>query len=111
MTTYTDNLGLAKPADDETDWGSKYRASMDTLDGAVAGLQAAVAPPAPTHLRLDYGTRTDTSPVYLGKAPADAAETDPVWEVTTFLYASGDPGARLLGTEVRTGIAWTDRAA
>lgn len=33
--TSTTDLGLRKPADNELDWGSNFRADMDTLDAAI----------------------------------------------------------------------------
>jgi hypothetical protein len=32
MAAPTDQLGLARPDDNATDWGDDYRAAMDTLD-------------------------------------------------------------------------------
>lgn len=108
MDTYTANLGLVKAADDSTDWGTGYRANLDVLDQTLGGVLSVVNP-GPIELRLDYGTRTDDSPVMLGKAPAGTAETASVWAITTFTYASPTDNARLLSTDVRTGLAWAAR--
>lgn len=103
MMEMTPNLGLALPPDGDREWGDKYRDAMRTLDAAVGGSGQA------SEIRLDYADRTDDSPVYLGKAPAGALDTDPVWTVTTLVYESSAPNARLVSTEVRTDIAWTGR--
>ena len=67
--------------------------------------------PVPNEMRLNYVARTDKQPVYLGKAAyTNAVEADPVWTVTRFTYESGAADARLVSTDVRKGIAWTDRA-
>lgn len=100
----TPNLGLARPIDNSTNWGSDYREAMAKIDQAYGAMQAATG-----QLLLDYGTRTDASPIYLGKAAPGSAQGDPVWTVTRFNYASGADNAPLLGTDVRTAVAWTAR--
>lgn len=64
----------------------------------------------PVHINLDYSTRTDTQPVYLGKAPEGVAVGTASWTVLKFRYESTGADARMLEFDVRTGISWTNRA-
>jgi hypothetical protein len=104
--TPTPYLGLVQPADDEADWGDEFRANNVKVDTAIQVL-AQGGQPVPTQIEMDYDTRSDDLPVYLGRAPIDADDDDPEWTVTRFYY----DGDRLAHTEVRTQIAWTGRAA
>lgn len=102
--TPTPHLNLIKAADDETDWGDGYRSNLDVLDAAVQRIDT---DPLPAEVfAFDYGTHTDDSPVYFGKARPGSIETATVWTVTKFFY----DGTRLDHTEVRTGLAWSARA-
>jgi hypothetical protein len=58
-------------------------------------------------LLLDYSTRLDSNPVYVGSAAPGSSETAAVWLVKRLGY---DATARLIQVDVRDGIAWTDRA-
>lgn len=63
----------------------------------------------PTRLEMDYGVRTDSSPVYLGKAGPGVATTSPAWTITKFAYESNDDNARMTRFDVRQGVAWDNR--
>lgn len=58
--------------------------------------------------RLDYDTRTDGNPVYVGNAPAGSAPSVSAWRVQRLTY---DSSARLARLQVQSGIAWDNRAA
>lgn len=53
--------------------------------------------------RFDYGTRTDSNPTRIGKAPAGSAAADPVWTVQTFAY---DGSSRPTLISVASGVAF-----
>lgn len=71
-------------------------------------VSGAVDSPA-RQLELDYQSRADSQPVYLGKAPLSALDTDSAWTITKFVYASSTDNARLVRSNVVESGAWTDR--
>ena len=61
-----------------------------------------------TQLRLDYSTRTDGQPVYLGKAPMGTKDSDGHWTIYYHEYnANNQLTTRTL---VEKGV-WDDRAS
>lgn len=58
--------------------------------------------------QLDYATRTDGNPVYVGNAAAGSSTGAAVWRVQKLTY---DSSARLIRLQVQSNIAWDDRAA
>lgn len=76
-----------------------------TPDGTVYRQRVAVAP-ALERVLLDYATRTDGSPVYVGKNRQAAATTDNTWVIQRFTY---DSSSRPTDVQVLTGV-WNDRA-
>lgn len=63
----------------------------------------------PKALMLDYDTRPDAQPVYLGSATPGSASTTVVWTVTKLAYESASVDARITRTDQRTPIRWTNR--
>lgn len=104
--TPTPYLNLYQPSTGESDWGAEFRANQETIDAAIQTL-AAGGEPVPTQIQLDYEGRPDDLPVFLGRAPINAADAEASWTVTKFYY----DGDRLLHTEVRTNIAWSNRTS
>lgn len=66
---------------------------------------------APSRTLFDYDVRTDSQPVYLGKATYNAAATDPVWTITKSRYESASNDARLMEMDTRISTAWSSRTA
>lgn len=66
---------------------------------------------APSRTLFDYDVRTDSQPVYLGKATYNAAATDPVWTITKSRYESATADARLMEMDTRISTAWSSRTA
>lgn len=58
-------------------------------------------------VRLDYAERTDGNPRYVGKALQGTATPAPAWTVQLPEY---DAWNRLVRAQVRSGVAWDDRA-
>lgn len=56
--------------------------------------------------RFDYGARTDSSPVYIGKADDGTATTETTWTIQKLTYDASDRVTRI---EVGAG-AWDDRS-
>jgi hypothetical protein len=113
MMEPTPNLNLARPADDDDDWGEDYRAAMGSLDGHSHGEDGRATSTATSpsgNLLLDYGVRTDDQPLYLGRAAPGSLTTDAVWRVLRFTYESDEDYARMLAVIVRENVVWTDRA-
>lgn len=63
---------------------------------------------APVQLvKLDYDVRSDSSPVYLGRAAPGTADSDATWAVQKFTY---DSQGRVIVIENATG-AWSNRGS
>ena len=58
-------------------------------------------------IRLDYGARTDSNPVYVGYAKRGFATSDDVWMIYEFTY---DASARITLKQTAIDDAWDDRA-
>lgn len=56
--------------------------------------------------RLDYDTRTDGNPVYVGEAASQADEAVAVWTIQKLAY---DSSARLTFRQVRQNVKWSER--
>lgn len=63
-----------------------------------------------THLIFDYGSRTDTQPLYLGKSIGGTLESNSTWKVTKFRFESSSDNARIIEVDSRENIRWTNRA-
>lgn len=59
-------------------------------------------------VRLDYDVRTDSNPVYVGKASNASATSDGVWSVQKLSY---DSDGRVERVQVLDGSIWDDRAS
>ncbi len=62
---------------------------------------------APSSLLLDYDVRTDSNPVFFGKAAPGVAAASVTWTVFKFAY---DGSNRLVTSDVRSPVSWTNRA-
>lgn len=61
-----------------------------------------------TEQRLDYDSRTDGNPVYVGSADPGTLEAAASWTVLKLSYDASD---RLTRKQTQTGIAWTARTS
>lgn len=79
-------------------------ATFPLPDAQLEALRPAVD--APSETRMDYATRTDGNPVYVGKADQGTATTATTWTIQRLEY---DGSARLVRVQTLTG-AWDSRA-
>jgi hypothetical protein len=113
MPKFHDHLVLDDaPVPGSPDAGTKI--VYATAEGVFAKNSAGTVFPlgelvAANQLELDYLGRTDKQPVYLGKAPPSALDTEAKWQIIKFTYASGTDDARLLFTNAVENAAWSDR--
>lgn len=80
----------------------------DGARSALASILSALGGPSTTkRVILDYDGRTDSNPVYVGKASQSTLVAATTWEVLKLFY---DGSGRLVDSQVITG-SWTGRAA
>ena len=85
----------------------------DVFDGNLQALRHTEVPSG-LKMRIDYGSRSDSQPVYQGFAPSGLAEGSNGWLIYHFTY-SADPGnmtqRNVFGAVAADNGNWTNRAS
>lgn len=81
-----------------------------SVAGSSVYRQRVITYPPEEDTRLDYDTRTDGNPVYVGTAPIATATSSSLWRVLKLTY---DSSSRLTRKQIaygswdnRTGLSW-----
>lgn len=88
------------------DDGPSHEIDLEAVDaggGVTVYRQVIVSAPSGDETRFDYGARTDSSPVYIGKAPQATATTTATWTIQKFEY---DSSSRCTRIQILRNVAW-----
>lgn len=85
--------------------GSTQLVGVLDTDGNIVDLANLTRGISDADTRLDYGPRTDTQPVYIGRAPMATETSAGSWTIERLTYDGSD---RPVAKEVRYG-SWDDR--